>query len=108
MAFRFNKRVKIAPGVKLNLSKSGVSTSVGGKGASVNIGKKGAHLNASVPGTGLSARKKLTKTKKSEPIMPRNSGKAEADVVNNEKRTTPIAAFLVVLLFGVLVGLLLA
>ncbi|MFP7851565.1 DUF4236 domain-containing protein [Pseudomonas aeruginosa] len=32
MAIRFRKSIKVAPGVRLNISKSGVSTSVGGKG----------------------------------------------------------------------------
>ena len=61
---RFNKRIKIAPGVKLNLSKKGVSTTVGGRGASVNVGRKGSYLNTSLPGTGLSNRTKLGKTTK--------------------------------------------
>lgn len=60
MAIRFNKRLKIAPGVKLNISKSGISTTLGAKGASVNVGKKGAHLNAGLPGTGLSSRTKIS------------------------------------------------
>ena len=59
MALRFNKRFKIAPGVKINLSKTGVSTTVGVRGASVNIGKKGVHANAGIPGTGLSTRTKI-------------------------------------------------
>ena len=41
MAWSFRKRIKIAPGVNLNLSKSGVSTSVGPKGAKINVGPKG-------------------------------------------------------------------
>ncbi|QIL78135.1 DUF4236 domain-containing protein [Hymenobacter sp. HDW8] len=51
MGFRFRKSFKIAPGLKLNVSKSGFSTTIGGRGASVNIGKKGAYLNTSIPGT---------------------------------------------------------
>ncbi|WP_044469782.1 DUF4236 domain-containing protein [Mannheimia massilioguelmaensis] len=31
MAFKLRKRVKIAPGVSVNLSKSGISTTIGGK-----------------------------------------------------------------------------
>lgn len=50
MGFRFRKSFKIAPGIKLNLSKSGISTTIGGRGASVNIGSKGAYLNTSVAG----------------------------------------------------------
>ncbi|GHU66596.1 hypothetical protein FACS189447_07800 [Spirochaetia bacterium] len=56
---KFRKRVKIAPGVNLNFSKSGVSTTVGGKGASVNLGKNGAYLNTGIPGTGIYDRKKI-------------------------------------------------
>jgi hypothetical protein len=56
---KFRKSIKIAPGVKLNLSKSGVSGTFGGPGASVNIGKNGAYLNTGIPGTGIYDRKKL-------------------------------------------------
>ena len=41
MAWRFQRRVKIIPGVRLNLSKSGISTSVGVRGASMTFGKSG-------------------------------------------------------------------
>ena len=64
MGWRYRKYIKIAPGVKLNISKSGVSTTIGGKGASVNIGKNGAYLNTSIPGTGLYNRQKIATGKK--------------------------------------------
>lgn len=54
MGFRFRKSVKIAPGVKLNLSKSGGSLSIGGRGATVNLSNKGVRSRYSIPGTGLS------------------------------------------------------
>ncbi len=54
MAIRFRKRLKIIPGVWLNLSKSGVSTSVGIKGLTVNMKDGKARTTASIPGTGLS------------------------------------------------------
>ena len=50
---RFRKSIKICKGVRVNFSKSGVSTTIGGKGLSVNVGGKGAYLNTSIPGTGL-------------------------------------------------------
>lgn len=55
MGFRFRKSVKIIPGVRLNFSKSGVSTTLGGRGASLNIkhGRK-TKMTVGVPGTGLS------------------------------------------------------
>jgi len=51
---RFRKSLKIMPGVRVNLSKSGVSTSFGGRGATVNVSKRGVRSTLSVPGTGLS------------------------------------------------------
>jgi hypothetical protein len=59
MAFRFQKRVSILPGVRINLSKSGASASLGPRGADVNIGRDGVTANAGIPGTGLSYRQKL-------------------------------------------------
>ncbi len=59
MGFRFQKRISILPGVRINLSKSGVSTSLGPRGADVNIGKDGITANAGIPGTGLSYRQKV-------------------------------------------------
>lgn len=70
MGWGFRKRVKVAPGVKLNFSKSGTSVTVGGKGASVNVGKKGVYGNVGIPGTGIYNRKKLsnvTEKPKDEP-----------------------------------------
>lgn len=60
---KYRKRVKLLPGVNLNISKSGISTTIGVKGASVNIGKKGTYLNTGIPGTGLYSRKKISNSK---------------------------------------------
>ena len=54
--FRFRKAISILPGVKVNLSKTGVSTSVGGKGATFNIGHGKKNVTLGIPGTGLSYR----------------------------------------------------
>ena len=55
MGFNFRKSFKIAPGVRLNVGKKGISSvSVGGKGARVSVGKKGTRTTISAPGTGLS------------------------------------------------------
>lgn len=64
MGFRFQKRIKIAPGVRLNISKSGASVSIGKPGASVTIGKKGVRTNVGLPGTGASYSKQFSKKKK--------------------------------------------
>lgn len=59
MGFRFSKRITIIPGVRLNISGSGISTSVGPRGLSLTMGKRGTYLNAGLPGTGLSYRERL-------------------------------------------------
>jgi hypothetical protein len=41
MGFRFRKRIRLAKGLYLNLSKRGGSLSFGGRGATMNISKKG-------------------------------------------------------------------
>lgn len=60
MGWRFHRVLNIVPGlVRLNVSKSGISTSLGPRGADVNVGAHGATANAGIPGTGLSYRQKL-------------------------------------------------
>jgi hypothetical protein len=54
MGFRFRRSVKIAPGIRLHLSKSGVSASFGRPGATVNVGPRGLKGTVGLPGTGLS------------------------------------------------------
>ena len=54
--FRFRKTFSILPGVRINLSKTGVSSSIGGHGATVNVGKNGPMVTLGIPGTGLSYR----------------------------------------------------
>ena len=53
MGLRLFRRIKIAPGISLNLSKSGVSTSVGVRGAHVTIGPRGVRRTVGLPGTGV-------------------------------------------------------
>jgi len=53
MGFRFWRRVRIAPGVTLNLSRSGGSLSFGPRGAKVTVGRRGTRVTAGLPGTGL-------------------------------------------------------
>lgn len=55
MGFRFRRTIKILPGIKINISKSGFSTSIGGPGATVNV-KRGRKTKTTlgIPGTGIS------------------------------------------------------
>jgi Protein of unknown function (DUF4236) len=54
MGWRFQKRVKILPGVTLNLSKRGASVSFGERGARFTVGPKGTRETVGIPGTGIS------------------------------------------------------
>lgn len=57
MSLRFLRRVSILPGVRLNFSRSGVSTTIGVRGASVTLGgRNGPTANLGIPGSGLSLR----------------------------------------------------
>ena len=53
MGVRFWRRVKIAPGLTLNLSKSGGSLSFGPRGAKYTVGSRGRRATVGIPGTGL-------------------------------------------------------
>lgn len=61
MALRFNRRIRIAPGINLNLSKSGIGASIGPRGAKINVSSRGVYGNVGLPGTGLAYREKLNK-----------------------------------------------
>lgn len=54
MGFRFHRRFKLFPGVRLNLSRSGISTSLGTRGAWLTFGKRGTRATIGLPGSGLS------------------------------------------------------
>ncbi len=54
MPIRFRRTLRIGPGVKLNFSKSGVSTTVGPKGFHYTFSKRGIRRSVGIPGTGVS------------------------------------------------------
>jgi hypothetical protein len=57
MGFRFQRRIRITPGFRLNLSKSGVGGSVGRTGLRVGVdAKRRTYFSVGLPGTGLSYR----------------------------------------------------
>lgn len=53
MTIRFNRRVSIIPGLRLNLSKRGASVSVGHRGGWITVGSRGARATVGIPGTGV-------------------------------------------------------
>lgn len=54
MGLRFRRTLRLLPGVRVNLSKSGASLSLGGRGATVNLSSRGVRRTVGLPGTGLS------------------------------------------------------
>ena len=60
MGLRYRKQIKVAPGLKLNVSKSGISTSVGKRGATMNFSSRGTKATVGIPGSGISYSKQLT------------------------------------------------
>jgi hypothetical protein len=75
------KSIKLLPGVRLNISKSGLSLSLGPKGARVTTGQRGTHLHLDLPGSGLYYRRKLdanesdnNKEKKADEALPEIAG----------------------------------
>ena len=63
MGLRFRRSIKLAPGVRMNFSTSGVSWTLGPRGASIGIGKRGTFLNSGIPGTGFYSRERIGGTK---------------------------------------------
>ena len=53
MKFRFWRRIRLFPGITLNLSKRGASVSVGPRGAKLTVGRTGVRTTVGMPGTGM-------------------------------------------------------
>jgi hypothetical protein len=70
MSWRFRRSFKVIPGVRLNLSKSGLTCSIGGAPFTMNIGPRGVTGTASIPGTGISYRHKFGGSTQPQPETP--------------------------------------
>lgn len=63
MGWSYRRSIKIAPGIRLNFSKSGVSWTIGPKEFKVTSGPRGVYVTKSIPGTGLYSRSKVNTNK---------------------------------------------
>jgi hypothetical protein len=98
MEFRFQKRIKILPGLRLNVSKTGISWTVGTRGASVTSRDGNLTGNVGLPGTGVSYRKRIdlpdTEVEsQDQSVKPASSGKPS---------WLPL---LIVLVIGIVIGM---
>lgn len=66
MSIRFRRTFTIFPGVKVNVSKGGISLSVGKRGATLNFSKRGVRQTVGIPGSGLSESSYIIKNKSDE------------------------------------------
>jgi len=62
MPIRFHRQFTLFPGVKVNVSKTGMSITIGGKGFHLNLSKRGVMQTTNLPGKGLSHRSYILKT----------------------------------------------
>ncbi len=86
MGFRYRKSIKIVPGVRLNLSKSGVSTSIGRRGATVNIGHGRVKSTVGVPGSGVSYSKSTSTRSSNAAAVRQQTTRAVQPKIPNEDR----------------------
>jgi hypothetical protein len=97
MAFRFRRTLKVAPGIRLNLTKKGASVRVGPRGAGVTMGTSGTTVSAGLPGTGLHASKKLSNAARAAsktPTTPHERADPDFALVETPARETARLGFL--------------
>ncbi len=66
MPVRIRKSFNLFPGVKVNMSKGGMSITVGRKGFHLNFSKRGVRQTVGLPGSGISESSYLFKNKDDE------------------------------------------
>lgn len=82
MGWGFRKSIKIAPGIRLNVSKSGISTSIGGKGLTYNTRGR---VTANIPGTGIRYTHNLNAKRTASPVRSVVSGSSRIDSASTER-----------------------
>lgn len=85
MPFRFFQRFRIAPGLRLNVSKGGISLSAGPRGAQFTVGTSGTRATAGLPGTGLH----YTVHNPHKKLMGQSSGRATRGGVGGQATHEP-------------------
>ncbi|HJP89039.1 MAG TPA: DUF4236 domain-containing protein [Candidatus Limnocylindrales bacterium] len=87
MGVRFRRSIKIAPGIKLNVTKTGLGLTAGVRGAHYSVHSSGRRtVSVGVPGTGLYAQ---SVSGRKSPVTPRSNTTRRAD----SDRSTPAPAY---------------
>ncbi len=109
MPIRFHRQFTLFPGVKVNVSKTGMSITIGGKGFHLNFSKRGVMQTTNLPGKGLShrsylfkndegdGRKKDGEEEKSSSNKSETHPKRQSKRSSNEQQASPWGFFLFVL-----------
>jgi hypothetical protein len=84
MGWRFRQSFKVIPGLRLNLSRSGLSATIGGAPFTVNIGPHGVTGTESLPGTGISYREHV-----GFPHLPSAAPVSPASLAGNGSNSAP-------------------
>jgi hypothetical protein len=77
MPVRIRKSFNLFPGVKVNMSKGGMSITVGRKGFHLNFSKRGVRQTVGLPGSGISESSYLFKNKDDEDKKEKEAEKEE-------------------------------
>jgi hypothetical protein len=99
MAIRFRKSIKLMPGVRVSLSKSGISGSLGVNGARVSVNSKGqVRGTAGISGTGLSSTTMLNgKSKSKTTKTTKTTTKEVVPIVTSKDDIPNVSIFMVVI-----------
>ena len=98
MPFRFRRTFKILPGVKINVSKSGMSVTVGPKGYHLTFGKQGVRQTIDFPGEGLSHTSYLFKDNDDD----KRKKRRDADDDNDAVGCFPFGCLFFILVVGII------
>ena len=102
MGFRFRRSFKVAPGFRLNFSKSGVSTSVGRRGLWFTIDPRGTRTTVGITGTGLSYTEQSKLPSPAAPVD--NSIVASASPSATPTSSGPMRVIVLLAIVGLVVG----
>ena len=70
MPLRFRRSLRVLPGLRLNLGKTGASVSLGGRGLHETLGHGRARTTVGLPGTGISYTHQARTRRSARPSAP--------------------------------------
>jgi Protein of unknown function (DUF4236) len=86
MPVRIRKSFNLFPGVKVNMSKGGMSITVGRKGFHLNFSKRGVRQTVGLPGSGVSESSYIVKNKVDEDKKEKEAERSEHTAAEAEEK----------------------